>query len=74
MQTDERDRLIRLETHFSAMERDMAQMRADSHEMRNDLKLIREQATKWKSGLAALLAIGSLGGWIVATFKDALFK
>ena len=52
----------------------MAQMRADSHEMRNDLKLIREQATKWKSGLAALLAIGSLGGWVVATFKDALFK
>lgn len=63
MDPNERDRLVRLETEFKAMDKKV-------DDISTDVKAIREQANKWKGALGVILGLGGVIGLILGFLKD----
>lgn len=65
MTPDERDRLARLEAQYQNIATDL-------HEMKLDVRALREQSNRWKGAFAVILGMGGLIGWAVANARHWL--
>jgi hypothetical protein len=62
MTPDERDRLARVEVQFQTIATDL-------HEMKDDVRALREQSNRWKGAFAVILGVGGIIGWAVSNAK-----